>query len=181
MRHNLYTTLPRNAFTAFRNLRTINLNGNRLDFLPSNAFRSLTSLNTLEIADCGLGSINYRWFDDLQNLAILEVDANGITELPNAVFDLPHLLNLGLAGNRLAELNSDAFGRSLESLVSIRAENNAIDAIDARIIDNASGLFSLALSGNVCVDVDFIEVQENIEAVREHLAGCFENFAGAEK
>ncbi|KAG5666388.1 hypothetical protein PVAND_014417 [Polypedilum vanderplanki] len=176
LRHNLYSTFPRNAFTGMRNLRMINLNGNRLDFLPSNAFRSLTSLHTLELADCNLNNLNYRWFDDLQNLETLEFDMNAITQLPNLVFDLPNLSYLGIAANRLSELNLNAFGRSIVSLRTIRAENNQIIAIDERIIDNAIQLFSFTLSGNVCVNFDFIEVQENIETVREYLNGCFENF-----
>lgn len=163
-----------------RNLRSVIINGNRLDFLPSNAFRGLERLHNLELADCGLNNLNYRWFDDLEFLSTLEIDLNNFQQLPMEIFDLPRLSHVGVAGNRLTELNSNAFGQSISSLITLRAENNEIDAIDENIINNASELFSLNLAGNVCVDLDFIEVQENIDAVRDRLVGCFENFVNRE-
>lgn len=128
------------------------------------------------MANCALGTLNYRWFDDLVTLTSLEVDMNGLRELPDNIFDLPTLGNLGIAYNQLTVLNSTTFGASIGSLVMIRAENNEINAIDETIFDGASQLFSLTLTGNQCTDADFIEIQENMEAVRTHLQPCFDNF-----
>jgi Leucine-rich repeat (LRR) protein len=129
------------------------------------------------MADCSLQRLNPRWFWDKESLITLELDENQFTELPVDAFDMPILERLGLAGNNLEVLNSTAFARSMTSLVNLGVENNQIDAIDERIFDEMTNLDSLTLQQNRCADAYFVEVQANMQVVREYLQGCFDNFA----
>jgi Leucine-rich repeat (LRR) protein len=130
----------------------------------------------LEMANCGLRSINPHWLKNFEFLGRLEVDMNTIETLPRGVFDLPYLTTLGIASNRIRVLDSRAFGSSVRSIVSLNAGQNEIDAIDRAIIQNATGLSSLTLTGNSCTDSNFIDVQDAMDQVMESLQGCFENF-----
>lgn len=176
LRNNQIRRFPPGAFSPFANLAILELSGNRDAFVPSNAFEGLTRLLDLEMANCALHDLNTHWFRDLQFLDRLEVDMNGIIELPTGIFDLPYLRFLGIAFNRIRVLDSSAFGSSVSSLFSIDAEENEITAIDRRIIENATGLSALLLTGNSCADANFLNVQDTRDEVLENLQGCFNNF-----
>lgn len=178
LQHNQISRFPRNAFASLSNLLVLELTGNENTFIPSSSFNRLTRLYTLHLASCGIRNLNHRWFDDLRFLTHLELDSNEIEELPTEIFDLNALEYLGLAFNRLTVLDSRSFGAHLSELFRIDAEFNAINAIDRQLVVNATSLESLSLIGNECVNLNFMDVQNNMEVVLRELEGCFGNFVG---
>ena len=176
LQSNQITSFPRNAFSSFSRLSLLEMSGNRNLFVPSNAFNGLSHLFILQMANCGINNLNHRWFDDLRDLTFLEIDSNGIEVLPVEVFNLPSLEHLGIAFNRISTLDLRSFGGHAAEFVHIDAENNQINAIDQRLIENARSLNTLLLAGNICNNNNFIDVRENRETVMEILQDCFNNF-----
>lgn len=154
----------------------LEFSGNSDIFIPSNAFETNTMMYDLEMANCGLMSLNPHWFRNLRFLNRLEVDMNGITELPQRIFDLPYLSIIGIALNRIGTLDSRAFGSSLDRIVRLDAEDNLVHAIDRRILEGSTTLSDLLLAGNTCTSSNFINVQDQLPAVMQALQGCFNNF-----
>ena len=175
-RNNELQRFPKEAFRSFARLVQLEFSGNSDIFVPSDSFESNTMLYDLEMANCGLMSLNTHWFKNLRFLNRLEVDLNGITELPQRIFDLPYLRTLGIAFNRIGVVDSRAFGSSLDIIERLDAENNVISAIDRRILENSPQLMDLLLNGNTCSNSNFLEVQDNLTEVMQALQGCFDNF-----
>lgn len=176
LRNNEIRRFPPAAFSRFTQLFQLEFSGNENTFIPSDAFDGLRLLYDLEMANCGLMDLNPHWFKGMRFLNRLEVDMNGITELPEGIFDLPYLRILGMAFNRLRVLDSRAFGAAVDTIANLDAEQNEIDAIDRRIVNNGTMLTNLLLVGNTCIDANFQDVQNNLGVVVENLQGCFSNF-----
>ncbi|KAL7015050.1 hypothetical protein ACKWTF_016262 [Chironomus riparius] len=175
-RNNEIRRFPRDAFRSFPRLVDLEFSGNPDIFVPSDAFETNTMMYDLEMANCGLMNLNPHWFKNLQFLNRLEVDLNGITELPQRVFDLPYLRILGITLNRIGTLDSRAFGSSLGRIERLDAEENLIHAIDRRILENSTTLSELLLAGNMCTSSNFLNVQDQLSTVMQALQGCFNNF-----
>jgi Leucine-rich repeat (LRR) protein len=183
---NLYLSLnqisfiPRNAFERMTALQTLELNGNRLGVIAPDVFEPAVFMYSLQLANTGLSSPAPQLFESLMNLAMIELDANGITELPHGLLNLPNLRVAGLSLNNLTSLDSLTFGRSLNTLVDIHATDNAINHIDPFILERTPMLDSLELINNVCIDASFIDIQQNMDVVTRELNNCFDAFAVAD-
>lgn len=78
--------------------------------------------------------------------------------------------------NQIRDLRAISFGQSLPTLRVLRGDENVINAIDPTLIDDAVSLEYLLLQSNICVSDSFFGVRDNLDAVREALQGCFDNF-----
>lgn len=76
--------------------------------------------------------------------------------------------------NQIRSLNANQFGQ-LQTLTHILAQNNRIRAVDPEIIERARNLNWLMLSGNICNNDDFSNVQGNRQNVIQRLNTCFFN------
>ncbi|KAL7015049.1 hypothetical protein ACKWTF_016261 [Chironomus riparius] len=168
--------IPENAFDRLSNLVDLELNGNQIPSIPHNAFFGAVNLQILQIANCRLERLEPATFSRLTFLRDLELALNQIDLLPDDIFDLPNLETLGLDGNNLRILDANAFGRSINSLMSIDASLNRITAFDPEMIRVNASINSINLSFNQCTDLSFTDIPLFRDEVLERLSGCISTF-----
>jgi Leucine-rich repeat (LRR) protein len=173
--NNRITSVSSNTFASLRHLEALVLNYNRIENIPDDAFDALVNLNLLSLGHCGLSSLNPRWFQNLSNLTDLFLPSNEVAELPAGIFSPVNALRLlDIYDNRLETLSAQSFGGSAQSITTIIASKNAINAVDPGII--GQNLDNLYLAENVCVNRNFANVTGTADEVRAALSQCFNNF-----
>lgn len=116
---------------------------------------------------------------DLTELRDLRLDHNGIAKLPQGIFNnLRNIWIISLDNNNIRNINSNAFGASLGSLIQLDITSNGIRAFDDEIVAKAQNLSNLHLIGNNCVNQNFANVQGNLGNVTAALSECFRMFTG---
>lgn len=173
---NRLENLPVNAFDVLPNLVDLELNHNHFFTLPANLFTVPVNLEILQIANCGIQRLQPGLFAGLTNLVDLELGLNELDLLPQNIFDLPRLQTLGLVQNNIRSLDAAVFGRSLNSLVTVDASINRIDAVDPTIVSANSSINSLNLAINSCTDGTFLDIPNFRDQVLAALQGCVNNF-----
>lgn len=149
---NNITALHEDSFPDLANLETLDIDRNPIVTIRDGAFRGLGNLRVLTMSNCRLQQLLSNSFADLRNLSVLSLDFNRIEELPQSVFDLPHLKHLGLWNNRLKTLRRNSFGSLLLNLQTLDLEGNVVNGLDRTIIDDAVRLDTLYFSGNLCAN-----------------------------
>lgn len=174
---NNLVSLPSDGFMNLRNIERLILNNNPLWNIPGDAFRFMTSISELFMGSIGITQLNQAWFDSIPSLEHLHIQNNNLASIPDGIFSsLLRLSRLEMYNNNVRALNVASFGQP-QSLTHILAQNNRIRAIDPAIVDRASNLDWLMLSGNICNQDDFSNVLNNQEFVRQRLNFCFANSA----
>lgn len=169
--------LPSDGFADIRNIERLVLNNNPLWSIPSDAFRFADNLRDLFMGSIGISELDAGWFTGLPALENLHIQNNNIGAIPNGIFSSNlRLRRLEFYNNNVRSLNAASFGQ-IQSLTTILAQNNRIRAFDPAIIDRASNLDWLMLSGNICSRDDFSNVRNNQDFVRQRLNFCFANSA----
>ena len=119
---NRLRAFPAAALTALPNLRSLRLEGNRIEALPAGLEHSA--------------------------LWLLDLSGNGLAALPaGSLSGLAGLRRLHLSGNALAGLPGDAFA-GLGSLRSLRLDGNRLRALPAGLFAGLNALDELHLHGN---------------------------------
>lgn len=173
---NSIRNLRNGAFGSLPNLGGLVLNGNRFE-ADSSPFSGLENVTRLSLTNCGLRTINSQWFADIPRLTDLILDANAIASLPAGTFEtLLNLEELRMEDNLLTSISSESFGDVVGNLRFLDFTHNVISSIDSRLLDQATNLERLFLSGNICVNRDFLDVASNVEEVRQELQECIANF-----
>ena len=116
--------LPANLSQNLPNLLELNLCSNQLDSLPAEFTNSLANLQVLRLCDNQLSSINLS--SNMINIVNIDLSRNLIRTLQE--FDLSghdSLTHLSLAGNVIAEIDSQAF-RNLSSLLVLDISDNKL-------------------------------------------------------
>jgi Leucine-rich repeat (LRR) protein len=103
---NLITSVPVQLFEKCRNLKKLNLFGNRICVLPHN-------------------------ISNLENLNWLNLGSNELTELPNTFGNLVNLVHLDLGGNKLSLSSFPKTFFGLQSLERLYLSDNNIEKIIA--------------------------------------------------
>lgn len=130
------------------------------------------------MANCGLTELHHTWFFTNVNLRQIYVQHNNLPEFQDGVFhNLTSLELLYFYNNQITELKAISFGNSIPTLRILNGPENIINAIDQTLIEDAVNLEYLMLNSNVCVNNSFFDVRNNLDAVREELRTCFDNFA----
>lgn len=115
---------------------------------------------------------------NLPSLESLRLYSNALTEIPDGAFgNLPLLSNLDISTNQLSIIRFDSFNESLNSLISLFLEGNRVNFVDPQLL-NSPSLDYLFLSDNLCANLNFVDIQNNLESVRQSLDGCHTNFIG---
>jgi Leucine-rich repeat (LRR) protein len=111
----------------------------------------------------------------LENLELINLMGNQLTELTDNIFlNLTRLNIVDLSGNRLTNLRREWFANSLSSIGFLFATNNRIETIDRAFFNQSTGLESLWLNGNICVDTDWNNVPQIRNEIYQALQPCFE-------
>lgn len=133
--YNQLTAVPADALRLLRNLRTLNLEGNKISVLCNNDFSSLDRLEVLTLSRNPIVSIQNEAFRGTR-LSLLSLDGialrRGLQDIPTK--DLKNLRSLSLVDNALQEIPSGWF-RGLSSLVSLNLDSNNISVIEPSDLD----------------------------------------------
>jgi Leucine-rich repeat (LRR) protein len=175
---NAISNLTENDFLNLRNLEVLQLNANPIRDFPPFTLSPLINLKTLTLFNCRLTELNPHWFSSLANLNALHLSLNSIESLPIYVFNqLRSIEVINVADNQLSTLSLLSFGESANSMKSLYASNNRINAIDREIIFGSGRTVDLLmLSLNLCTNRDFFSVRNDMNGTYEALSECFRNF-----
>lgn len=109
----------------------------------------------------------------MSSLTVLNIQNNLIEDFPDGIFKpLTNLRSFYFRGNNLMRLSANAFGDSLQSITALFGERNRIRAFDPNILQEASKLEVLYLGGNVCIQENFANVQNNLDKILSKLSIC---------
>ncbi len=171
--YNSFNDVPSEALQLLRNLRSLSLTGNKITFLRDFDFGYLRRLEVLALDKNPITSIAPHTFEgtqlslltlnairlerglgsfptsDLKFLKGLSLAENGITRLPEGWFrNLKSLQYLCLNGNRIKEVEMDAFKGIEYSLRTLELNSNGLREIPRAALWTLPKLQTLALRGN---------------------------------
>lgn len=170
---NQLTRIPSDALRLLRNLRSLNVVGNKIQTLHDNDFLYLTKLEVLSLDKNPLTVIEDDSFvgtnlllltadsvnltmgllgipaKDLQNLKGLSVGGNRLRHVNDGWFNAyPSLTSLNLDNNDIRELSQDAFSGLEETLRTLELNGNKLKKVPREAIQHLKKLESLELTHN---------------------------------
>ncbi|CAH1786392.1 unnamed protein product, partial [Owenia fusiformis] len=142
---NKFTEVPSGALNKLHNLEGLKLGSNFISSIPEGTFKNLKRLEILLLEENDISSIDDDAFQGLYAVEILEINANKLKHLPVALRDLPALVDLSLADNRIHSLPQYGFlgNQNLEKLL---LKGNPIDSVDSKAFTRLPHLDTLVLS-----------------------------------
>ena len=118
--------LTKDIFKHLRNLRTLNLRGNRIHTISDGAFYTLNSLKYLSLEQSSIVIVGVNVWHDVSRLIDLSFYINSMQVLKNKSFEHQSALQtLNLAYNRISSVETEAF-YGLVSLRKLFLNNNFI-------------------------------------------------------
>ena len=164
-------------FVNAGNLRTLTLLTVNLRDLDNEIFQHLSRLRSLSVSSITLRALNNNSFDGLENLENLVLDGSSIVEINSRMLQsLPALRTFSIGFNSLTRLGDGLFSKN-NQLESISLQSNAINSISSTFLEPYPSLRSLQLSGNRCVNSNFIlSDDQDRTRMNNALASCFNNF-----
>lgn len=158
-------------FATLQNLKELRLDGNQITEIPSKCFISLVNLQLLWLFSNRIKTLKSDNFVGLQNLQIFSLKINEISDFPVGVFtQLKELQAFGIENNKLTKISSDSFGVH-KKLTTLYFQNNDINAIDPKFIDNTA-ISHLNMKNNICDKL----VSKSMSEVKLNLKKCFDNY-----
>ncbi|KAF4112897.1 hypothetical protein G5714_005442 [Onychostoma macrolepis] len=104
------TAIGPQTFEMFQNLKTLNLDNNRLSQISSNWFSHQVTLETLRLSNNKITTLDHSSLDGLSNLLNLDLSENQVhTITPSSFLGLSKLRQLDLFNNKLTHLSTDVF------------------------------------------------------------------------
>lgn len=166
-----------NGFANLRNLAWLDMTANPLFSVTDSAFNGLVSIRDLFLIQCELNNLRPAWFRDMRMLEELHIELNGISNLPNGVFEnLDAITNLYLGYNNLTQITLAPFGEASFNIEVLSLTQNQVNAIEPVLWDNLENLNSIEMGGNVCNQLNLFNIQQDREMSRARLRRCFDNF-----
>lgn len=172
------TMLQAKSFESAENLRELDLHGNKLKRLAHFCFNGAPNLKTLDLSSNSISNIHEKAFATLAKLEQLVLDNNDISKLHDEIFHpLGGLKYLHLDRNQITIIPSTMFIKSHSNLNKIFLNENRIKEISPYAFDELAALRYLMLTGNGCVDRDFVnnKVARNV-GIKFELRRCIKNF-----
>lgn len=140
-------SIAEDAFRYLPKLRSLNLGHNRIRYLSPKTFEKLHYLEELYINDNMLAGVDGNLFRHLPNLRLLFVQTNRIGYSANAFANIPNLVFLNLAHNKLSRIGYGTFKDS-KKLSILYLHNNQINHIDRNAFDTLKHLTEVRLHDN---------------------------------
>ena len=168
---NKLSKIPTDALRLLRNLRSLNVVGNKIRTLYNNDFLYLTKLEVLSLDKNPLTVIEDDAFMGT-NLLLLTADSVNLTLglLGIPAKDLQNLRGLSVAGNRLRHLN-DGWFYAFPSLTSLNLDNNDIRDLSVDAFSGLEGtLRTLELNHNKLKKIprEALQHLEKLESLEMH-------------
>lgn len=144
---NLTTTLKKENFQGFPNLKKLSLSYNELTNISKDFFSNFPQLEWLDLSHNKL-VISIDNFDEIPNLKSLELIKNDIITITSGTFDkLQNLEFLSLMGNKLTEIDGGIF-EELMSLKSLSLAMNNLSKLPRYMFHQLKKLETLDISMN---------------------------------
>lgn len=196
----LITEIPSNLFETFVNLETLNMEKIHLQEINSNSFQNATKLRSLSLRN---NEIRFLWkksFYGAKSLAYLDLSNNEIFEIDEKTFEgADFVMELMLSENKLKNLHKDTFknlkyldhlaldGNQLKILpqelfennfliTSLNLQGNYLNGIPSTLFSHMKQLFDLKMTGNKCIDENFINAHLKVNEVILALMQCHRNY-----
>jgi len=99
----------------FPNLDTLILKNNRIDWVLN--FNNLRELKLLDLSGNRLKDIGSFKIESLQNLVKLDISRNMITDIPIEFFTMPNIEEIDLRNNNISNLPISSYSHSLKRIV----------------------------------------------------------------
>ena len=139
---------PIDSFLGLRQLKSLNLKGNRLETLPENIFQDLSMLESLDLGRNELTEISDLHLSGLTKLTYLGLARNRITELTvNATTNLKNLRKLDLSNNFFEIIPEETF-QGLSSLTRLDISKNRLFTLFVKQFSGNRRLTELNVSLN---------------------------------
>lgn len=179
------TIVYKETFSKLPNLKILDLTNNRISFIYENAFE-LTTLETLTLDYNEIQSLTPKSIDTAKYLTVLSMNGNsnfdfdedriflyhsglqrfycddcGITAIYSSTFSkLTNLRELTVSGNRIAEIEPDAFENN-KQLRYLNLDKNKLTSFPLSLVKNLKHLKYLCLDENDQFNFDYSE--DNVE------------------
>lgn len=166
-----------NGFANLRNLAWLDMTANPLFTVTDSSFNGLVNIRDLYLIACELNTLRPIWFREMRILEELHIELNGITNLPNGVFEnLESLTNVYLGYNNLTQISLAPFGETAFNIEVLSLLQNQINQIEPLLFDKLENLNSIEMGGNVCSQLNLFNVRDDRITARTRLRRCFDNF-----
>lgn len=141
-------TFPTGIFTAYKNLKTLNLFLSRITQIDENTFKDAHELLELNLANNNIGNWKNSSFYGVESLEVLKIYSCNIKEIPEGIFfKLINLRELSLYGNHIVNVPKEVFSK-LTKLKKLSLDSNNIKHLDAMTFASLGELTELDLSSN---------------------------------
>jgi len=133
---NRLTTLPHSLFTNMKQLKRIALFQNSLKKLPKGIFDGLTELEGLLLSNNKIETIENDTLKDLTQLKFLSLHTNNIQSLPPHLFTgLDQVTRVQLYNNRLSTIPRSLFAPLNNSLRTLELHNNNFQTLEREMFE----------------------------------------------
>ena len=148
--YNIIREIPEGTFKDLKNLRILNLHGNKIDQVNSETFMGIES--NLEYMDLGFNIISDIKQISYPSLRHLNLERNMIKNISGVFNLLQNLQYLNLGENVIEEVLSDSF-EQMTNLLHIDLNKNRIRTLEPRVFENQY-LTKVNLSGNLLDQIE---------------------------
>lgn len=160
------------------NLKILMAYDNKLMTLKDYALVHVKNLENLDLSRNQIEIIHYHAFSGLENLRELSLSKNKISSIDNNIFlPLTSMKWMWLDHNKLTLASVHLFSKANINLEGVYLNHNNISAISPYLFDNLEALKFLFLSGNHCVNKDFVNfnIANNVN-MKKDLNSCYKEY-----
>ncbi|XP_011301731.1 chaoptin [Fopius arisanus] len=175
------SSLPTDALTPLKKLKSLDLHGNRIEELKRNQFKGLRDTEFLDLSDNLISKLDPSHLADLTKMGWCNLSRNSIGELKRGTFARNSVLKvLNLSHNNIRKLDSNTF-RGMRFLRRLFLSNNQINDVGRGTFGSVTRIGTIDLARNHIKKIDFqmfnqlqyaelLDVSENAVTIIEKLA-----------
>ncbi|XP_014472147.1 PREDICTED: toll-like receptor 3 [Dinoponera quadriceps] len=175
------SSLPVEALTPLKKLKTLDLHGNKIKDLKRNQFKGLRDTEFLDLSYNSIDKLDPSHLADLTKMGWCNMSHNAIVDLKRGTFARNSVLKvLNLSHNKIRKLDSNTF-RGMRFLRRLYLSDNQINDVGRGTFGSVTRIGTIDLSRNFIKKVDFqmfnqlqfaelLDVSENFVTIVEKLA-----------
>ncbi|KAL6443741.1 hypothetical protein ACFW04_001670 [Cataglyphis niger] len=175
------SSLPVEALTPLKKLKTLDLHGNKIKDLKRNQFKGLRDAEFLDLSHNLIDKLDTSHLADLVKMGWCNMSHNAISDLKRGTFARNSVLKvLNLSHNKIRKLDSNTF-RGMRFLRRLYLSDNQINDVGRGTFGSVTRIGTIDLSRNFIKKIDFqmfnqlqfaelLDVSENFVTIVEKLA-----------